>query len=166
MVLSLSVFTQRAKSQSYKKAKIYLDNHQILKVSDLQINGTNATFLNATNNDQETVSLNTINLIKSAKGSHLLEGALYGAGTLALTALLIDIQPDDPLGVGVERDHGVGFYLGLTAGGAAVGALIGSLFPKWKTIYSGGKFIGLNLPINIDFSTEKNLTNIKITLSL
>ncbi len=155
-----------AQTDTYKKAKIYLKNHRILKVNNLQISGSNIDFLNPGNSKQEEVSLNDITLIKKARGSHYLEGALFGAGALALSALIIDIQPDDPLNIGVERDHGVGFYLGMTAGGAAAGALIGALFPKWRTIYSGGKFIGMNLPLRIDFNSKSNVFNIKVSISL
>ncbi len=166
LIFTLIGFGQTNSNHSYKKARVYLDNHRVLKASSLQMTISNATFLNSANNKQETIAMNNVRLVKIAKGSHLLDGALYGAGTLALTALLIDVQPDDPLGIGVKRKHDAGFYLGLTTGGAIVGALIGSLFPKWKTVYSSGKFIGLNLPVNLDFVTESNLVNIKIIISI
>lgn len=153
-------------SETYKKAKIYLEDHQVLKVNNLQITTTSASFLNTYNNREETLSLEKASLIKKAQSSYFKEGALYGAGVMALTALIIDIQPDDPFGVGVERDYGVGFYIGMTAGGATIGALVGALFPKWRTIYSGGKFIGLNVPVNIEFTSENNISALKITLSL
>ena len=151
---------------TYKKAKIYLDNHQVVKVNNLKIGPSAANFLNATNNNEETLSLETISLIKKAHSSYFKEGALYGAGVMALTALLIDIQPDDPLGVGVEHDHGAGFYIGMIGGGAVFGALVGALFPKWKTIYSGGKFIGENESFHLDFNSKNNTFNLKLSITL
>jgi hypothetical protein len=159
-------FAQTIEKHSYKKAKIYLDNHRILKVNNLEINSVDATFLNSVNKKQEKIVMNTIKLIRIPEGSYMWQGALYGAGTMALTALLIDIQPDDSLGLGIEQKRGAGFYLGLTAGGAALGALVGSLFPKWKSVYSGGKFVGQNLPVNLGLSTQNDQVNIKIIISI
>ncbi len=156
-------YGQSIQRQSYKKAKIYLNDHRIVKVNNLEINGINTTFLNSINNKHEERSLNTIKLIRVAKGNHLLEGALYGAGTLALTALLIDLEPD---ALGRPQNKGADFYLGLTAGGAIVGALVGSIFPKWKEVYSGGKLIGLDLPIYLDYDAQFDQITIKITIPL
>ncbi len=163
LILTSLASAQTVDHRSYKKAKIYLDNHQIIKVNNLEINSIDATYLNTVNNMNEKTSMNNINLIRIPKGSHILEGVLFGAGTMALTALLIDVQPD-PLGIEQKRD--AGFYLGLTAGGAAVGALVGSLFPKWKAVYSKGKFIGLNLPINFDFSMQNDDLTFIITVQI
>jgi len=163
LTVTFTSLAQSVGKHSYKKAKIYLDNHRILKVNNLEINSINATFLNSVNHEQEKILINTIKLIRIPEGSHILEGVLYGAGTMALTALLIDVQPD-PLGI--DKKRGAEFYLGLTAGGAALGALIGSLFPKWKQVYSGGKFIGQTLPINFDLSSQNDQINFKITISI
>jgi hypothetical protein len=163
LILTSLASAQKIDHRSYKKAKIYLDNHQIIKVNNLVINSIEATYLNAVNNMNEKTSLNNINLIRIPKGSHIREGALFGAGTMALTALLIDLQPDP---FGIEQKHDAGFYLGLTAGGAAVGALVGSFFPKWKEIYSNGKFTGLNLPINFDFAVHNDDLTFIITLPI
>jgi len=166
LILTSIGFAQSIEKHSYKKAKIYLDNHRILKVNNLEINSVEATFLNSINRKQEKIVINAIKLIRIPEGSYMWQGALYGAGTMALTALLIDIQPDDPLGLGIEQKRGAGFYLGFTAGGAVIGALVGSLFPKWKTVYSGGKFVGQNLPVNLGISTQRDQVNIKITISI
>ena len=154
---------QSIQIQSYKKAKIYLNDHRIVKVKNLEINGMNTTFLNSANNKHEERSLNTINLIRVAKGNHLLEGVLYGAGTLALAALLIDVEPDI---LGRPQNKGADFYLGLTAGGAIVGALVGSIFPKWKEVYSGRKLVGFDLPIHLDYNSQFDQIIIKITIPL
>jgi len=156
-------FAQSIDNHSYKNAKIYLDNHQIIKVNNLEINSVEASYLNTVSKKQEKIAMNSIKLIRIPKGSHMWEGALYGAGTMALTAVLIDTQPD---ALGRPQNKGAGFYIGLTAGGAAVGALIGSLFPKWKPVYSGGKFIGLNLPVKFDLNTQNDRFNIKIAISI
>jgi len=148
--------------RTYNKAKIYLHNHQIVKVKKLTINNAEVSFLNASNNAYEKETLKNINLIKIPKGSYLFEGALYGAGTLALTALLIDIDPD-PL---LDKKRGAGFYLGYTAVGAALGGLIGSFFPKWKSLYTDGKFIGQHAPVNLDVYTTRDQINFKIVISL
>jgi len=165
-VLSSTCLAQSQNDHSYKKAKIYLENHRIIKVNNLEIEGSEVSFMNSVNRKQEKIAMNNIKLIRVPKGSYLLEGALYGAGTGALTAVLIDVQNDDPLGLSVEKKRGAGFYIGWTAGGAVVGALVGSLFPKWKQVYADGKFIGLNLPVNLQFNTQNDRFNIKIGISI
>ena len=148
--------------QSYNKAKVYLDNHLVIKATNLEISGNKINFLNKANGRNESNMLSAVSLIKIPKSNYLLEGSLFGAGTLALTALLIDIDPD-PL---LDKKRGADFYIGYTAVGAVVGALVGVLIPKWKSIYSGGKFIGLNGPLNVDFNTQNDQFNIKISIAL
>jgi len=163
LTLTSMSLAQSVDDHSFKKAKIYLNNHRIIKVNNLKINSIEASFLNSINNKNEKVLMNTIKFIRIPKGSHLWEGALYGAGTMALTAVLIDAQPDV---LGRSQNKDAGFYLGFTAGGAVIGGFIGWLFPKWKSVYSGGKFIGQNTRVKLNFSTQNDNVNIKITLSI
>lgn len=164
IVFFTSVSTsQTIENQKYRKAKLYLNNHLVIKVKDLAVNSLETKYKNAANNKYEKAALSNIKLIRVPNGSHVFEGALIGAGTMALTAVLIDVQPD-PLGI--DQDYGADFYIGLTAGGAALGALVGVLFPKWKTIYTGGKFIGKTLPVKFNFSTQHDKFNLKISITL
>ena len=154
---------QTVENQKYRKAKLFLNNHLIIKVKYLTVNSLEASYKNAANNTYEKNAINNIKLIRVPNGSHLLEGALVGAGTMALTAVLVDAQPD-PLGF--EQKYGADFYIGLTAGGAVLGGLVGLLFPKWKTIYTGGKFSSNTLPVKFDFSTQRDTFNLTISIPL
>jgi len=156
-------YSQTFEKQKYRKAKLYLNSHLIVKVRDMEVNSLELSYKNAANNKREKNALSNIKLIRVPNGSHLLEGALIGAGTMALTAVLIDVQPD-PLGL--DQKYDAGFYIGLTAGGAALGALVGVLFPKWKTVYTGGKFIGKTAPVKFDFSTQHNKFNLTLSITL
>ncbi len=132
ILLSFSLSAQELENQSFKKAKLYLDNHKILVVRDVTIASGQASYTNSENGQPATISTSSIQAIKEPAGTHMLEGALGGASTLALTALMIDLQPD-PLGI--ERDHDAGFYLTWTASGFLLGGLVGMFFPKWKAAY-------------------------------
>ncbi len=149
--------------QTYRRAKLYSKDYRIIKVNRLSIDQGQADFFNVKTRAHEKMNLNDLTLIRVPKGSHAVPGGLIGAGTLVLTAFLIDIQPD-PLGI--ERDRGAEFYVGFTAGGALVGALVGSLFPKWKPIFSDGKFVGKKLPLRLGLSSQYNGLNLKIKLAI
>lgn len=155
---------QSIKTKDYRKAKLYLDNHRILKVKDLKVTQSEVRFFNIRKERQEFVAISEVELIKIPKGNHLWQGALIGAGTAALTALLIDLQPD-PLGL-PEEDRGAGFYAGFTLGGAVLGGLIGFIIPKWKSIFSKGKFLNGDLPVDLGFSSKNNAFNLKIKIAL
>ncbi len=161
-VVNISCFAQFS-GFTYPKAKLYLKDYSIVKVKKLEIGNMIASFYNKATNKSETLSLENINLITIQKRSHVWEGAAYGAFTGALTGLLVDIG-EDPLGrpneVTIEE------YIGITAVGAALGAIIGSFFPKWKQIYSRGEFLGLNVPMNLNLKTQKDKVVVKITIPL
>lgn len=156
-------FAQSDESRSYSKARIYLNDHNVLKVKDLKINGMETSFLNINNKKKEELSMNKVNFIKKKKGSFLWEGAVYGGASTALSALLIDADKDS---LRRTKDFGAKEYIGFTLIGAGLGALIGSLFPKWEDAYSDGKFIGQYLPIKMNFEATHDLALIKITIPL
>ncbi|NER11936.1 hypothetical protein GWK08_00655 [Leptobacterium flavescens] len=162
LILPIVCYSQSSGEQQYQRAKIYLEDHRILKVKDLRLNSIEAIFTDPEKRTQK-IPLNSIASIRVPKGSHWWQGTLIGLGSGAITALLIDLQPD-PLGI--ERERGAEFYIGFTAGGALLGALIGTLFPKWKHVYYDGKFIGHKLPFKLDFHTQKDNINFKITIPL
>lgn len=156
-------FTQTDESQTYSKAKVYLKDHTILKVKHLEMNSLEASFLNIANKKKESLSMDGINFIKVKKGSYLWDGAIYGSVTMALSAVLVDVD-DDPLTR--PKKFGATEYIGFTLIGAGLGALIGSLFPKWEDAFSEGKFISQNLPFKMNFDASYNLAIIKITIPL
>lgn len=165
--IALSVlFCGLAKGQStnqdrYQRAKLYLEDHSIIKASKLVIQGEEASFFNSDAREAQELPLGSIALIRVPKGSHILEGALFGAGTLALTALLVDLQPD---ALGIEREKGADFYLGYTAVGASIGAVVGLLFPKWKLLYSEGRFLSGSVPLQLGITSQQRTISLKLKL--
>ena len=157
------VLAQKGDTDTFKRARLYLSDFSIIKATKLVINENEISFLNADSRTPQKLSLSSVELIRVPRGSHVLEGALFGAGTLALTALLVDLQPD-PLGI--EREKDTNFYLGYTAVGAAIGALAGMLFPKWKLLYSNGKFVGSSGPLQMGLSSQHRSIGIKIKLTI
>ncbi len=165
-ILLLFVLKGPAQSKSsphYDKAKIYLDDHRIMKASDLEVNQVEVRFMDSKNNEEIVLPLKNISLIKVPKGNHLWLGAALGTATMSLSALVIDLDTD-PLGRPREKE--VGFYLAMAGTGAALGALIGVLAPKWKSIPLKKKSLGFHMPINLDINAQTNALNLKITMRL
>lgn len=162
IAVTLSCVAQSS-MEYYRSAKLYLNNSKIMTVEKLKISAMKATFYNTTTQKSETMALENVNLITIKKGNHIWEGAIYGAVTGALTGLLVDID-EDPFGR--PNKVSVGEYMGIAAGGAALGAIIGSFFPKWKQIYSKMEFLGLNIPMHFDFDTQQDKVYIKLTIPL
>ncbi len=122
-----------------------------------------AQYIHLKSNKEAELPLQHISLIKIPKGNHLVEGALFGTATLSLSALLIDLDTD-PLGQ--PREKTAGFYLAMAGSGAAVGALIGILVPKWKSIALKDKSAGIYMPVHLDIFPQTNSVNLKITMTL
>ncbi|TMM56640.1 hypothetical protein FEE95_09045 [Maribacter algarum] len=138
---------------TYNKAKLYLNDYSIVNVRKLKIGDMKASFYNKATDKSETMPLDNINLSRVQKTSHIWEGAVYAALIGALTGLLVDIDEDTfgrPNVVTIEE------YIGITSAAGAFGAIIGSSFPKRKQIYYRGEFLGLNLPMNLNFKTQKD----------
>lgn len=122
-----------------------------------------AHFIDSKRNMEAELPMGHISFIKIPKGTHLLEGTLFGAATLSLSALLIDLDTD-PLGQ--PREKTAGFYLAMGGAGAAVGALIGMFIPKWKSIHLKNKSIGLHIPVDLTISPQTNALNLKISMKI
>ncbi|WP_299553076.1 hypothetical protein [Seonamhaeicola sp.] len=166
VIIFTMIFKGMAQSNttgSYPKAKVYLQDHRILNVKDLEITQTDASFIESDGDTKQTIAVDKIDLIKIPKGNYLWEGALFGAGTMALASLIIDLDTDY---LGRPREKDAGFYLGMTGGGAILGALVGVFVPKWKPLYLGKASAGLRPSIQFGFLTKESFSNIKITLKI
>jgi len=168
LILALIMLTSNSLAQSetkpmYSKARIYLKDHEVLKAKNLEMNSIEATFLNIDSNEKSNMPMDKINFIKVKHGSHLLEGSLYGAASMALSAVLIDANKNS---ISRPKDFGAKDYVAFTLVGAGVGGIVGSLFPKWKTVFSDGEFIGQHLPFKIGFDASHDLAVLKITIPL
>ncbi len=168
IVFTLLLFVLQGQAQSepgtrYNKAKIYLNDHRIIKVSDLEINQITARFMDVKGNEETILPIQDITQIRIPKGNHLLLGTAFGTATLSLSALLIDLDTD-PLGQPREKE--AGFYLAMAGTGAALGALIGVLIPKWRSIPLKKKSLGFHRPIHLDINAQTNSLNLKITMRL
>lgn len=148
---------------SFQKAKVYLKDYSVLKVKRLEMKDTEVTFLNKANQKSQNIMLSEVDFIKVSKGSRWLEGTLYGATVGALTGVLVDIDTDV---LGNPNQVSAAEYIGITVGGAVVGAVIGFLIPKWKNIYSGGKYVGKKSPFELGLSSFNDQTVVKISISL
>nr|WP_299382206.1 hypothetical protein [Allomuricauda sp.] len=162
LLVFIIVFGGIAQAQDrnyYPRAKVYLKDHKVINAKDFTIRGIEASFLDSKAGTQQSMTLDAVDFIKIPKGNHVLIGTSFGAATGALSSLLIDLDTD-PLGRPREKD--ASFYLTMTGGGAALGALIGLLVPKWKSVYLHKNAVGLNF----DISPERGLATIKITMKI
>ncbi|MEX0288459.1 MAG: hypothetical protein AB3N14_05065 [Flavobacteriaceae bacterium] len=163
LLCSATAWAQQADIGTFKRARLYLSDYSIVKASKMTIKEQEVSFFNVNSKTTQNLPLSSIELVRVPKGSYVLEGALFGGGTLALTALLVDLQPD-PLGIETEKD--TGFYLSYTAVGVAIGAVVGLLFPKWKLFYSNGKFVGSNASLQVSPDSEFRNIGVKIRLGI
>ncbi len=165
LILSMMLegFAQFNTDTFYPKAKVYLKDHKVLKGKELKVTDSGVSFFDVAGNQQQSLEMTELDFIKIPKGNHLWEGTIIGTATLALSALLIDLDTD-ALGQPQEKD--ASFYLAMAGGGAALGALVGILVPKWKPIYLKDKTAGRFLPIEFDILPGERLATIKITLKL
>lgn len=158
----LEGYAQFQPGDSYPKAKLYIKDHGILKVDQLKITEAELIYFDMAKNQQRK-PISELEFIKAPKGNHLLEGAGFGAATMALASLLIDLDTD-ALGRPQEKD--AGFYLAMTGGGILVGGLIGVLVPKWKSLYPGSNTIGSNQQLQFGIFSGQAYTGINMKLKL
>lgn len=161
--LAFEGLTQSSTDTFYPKAKVYLKDHKVLKGKDLEVTDSGISFFDVKGNQLRSLEMSELDFIKTPKGNYLWEGAAIGTATLALSALLIDLDTD---ALGRPREKDAGFYLAMAGGGAALGALIGVLVPKWKSIYLRDKTAGRYLPVELKIGSGEDLATIKITLKI
>jgi len=83
-----------------------------------------------------TVRMTQVTRIQVPNGSHAGHGAAFGGAVgLGLSILAIAIASSDPW-ISPTAGEAVGAMVGWTAIGAGVGAVIGSMSPRWTTVYA------------------------------
>jgi len=119
-VVKLSIKNQ---VQTKKVRSLTLENDTILRYKD---------FLSGT---EETIPLKSVRFISEKTGTYALPYGLAGAGLGLLSALygISSVKADPTLDD--SEVNWTPFVLGFTAGGAAIGALIGACIPKYQRLY-------------------------------
>jgi hypothetical protein len=143
-------------NKNYSVAKIYQKDMYSFKVLNLTL--TNDTVLQYNLSDSEgsskrtQISTDNIRYIQIKNGTHAGSYGIYGGVTGLLSAIygVLSVKADPNL-----DDSGVDwapFIFGFTAGGFAIGALVGLCVPKWKLLYIPDKktsySIGLSPNVN------------------
>jgi hypothetical protein len=127
-------------NKNYTVAKIYQKGVSAIKVKDLTF--TNDSLLQYKSTDangttrEMLMSTTNIRYVAVPKGNHAAIYGLYGASVGLLSSLygVLDVKSDPYL-----DDSGVDwapFVLGFTAGGAAIGVIVGLFVPKWQFLYA------------------------------
>jgi hypothetical protein len=113
----------------------------------------------------EKAALSDINYLRLPEGTHAVGGAVIGgfsAGAYVLNEVItVESNPQ----MYVYKDNAALIYAGLIGGGLALGALIGSASPKWKTYYLGNQKIG-QISILPDYNVASAAFGLRIRCSL
>lgn len=118
--------------QLYEKATIGLSNFDKLDVLQLVVRRDSISFYHKGEFTQ--MDYNTVNYIKIRKGGKGKGGAMIGGSTMLLYSLLSIIQVQSDPDMELRSNAGAMIAL-FTAGGVALGGLIGSAIPRYKTYY-------------------------------
>jgi len=130
---------------SYGRGRVVLKNLNQYEANDIRFSEAQLSFKDSKTGRPFTVPLSDVEWV-SRKKNMALTGGLAGAGLAALVGLLAWAQVEsDPY---LEPTENAGtIVLGMTAGGAAIGALIGAAVSTEKTVYEKGRFrVGLIVP--------------------
>jgi hypothetical protein len=140
--------------KNYKQVKIGLMNYKRMEGKSLVILDDSVLFVDLLTQKSTTVGFEDINYLRVQKGTQAGSWALYGGLLMGLSCLMgvAEIESDPNMGY---KENAEAVVVGFILGGAAVGALIGSAFPKWKTYYIHNR-VGYKIPVNYDlYATGK-----------
>jgi hypothetical protein len=167
LLITNSLYAQRQyldKNKIYPTAKIYQKNKsEVLKVSNLKIqNDTLILFQGGPSGLMQLTSSN-VRYIAIKKGTYAGTYALAGGGIGLLSSLygVLSVKSDPTL-----DDTGVNwapFVIGFTAGGTALGALIGATKTKWQNYYIKDNKTSFTLRVSPNYS--KNYCGVSVKLN-
>ncbi len=153
---SYSSFAQKSKlyleeGRTYSKGKIFLKK-SLISIPAKQITLVNDTTISYTNTETGAHStLNAydgpVNYLKIKSGTRALEFGLYGAGVGLLSSAYALLQTELDYGSGSTSEFAVPFLVGFTAGGAAIGSLIGVFSSKYKNYYIKDRPVAYDMDI-------------------
>ena len=174
---SFTVFSQND-SINYKLSRITLSSGELIKRRNITLYDNNVSFYeyNSTTGQTELVSysLSDIQNIKVATKNSFLPGLLIGTGVGVITMLIVEkviekpktetkITPTGWESRTLTRTMVTGEKIGIVAGGALIGTLIGVLIKRgWETVFpqSTSMFdkIDFNLILNHKYGNTARLT--------
>ncbi len=139
----------------YPDAKVYQKGSSMIRVRDL-------VFLNDSvlqykysegsgSGSLKQIPAKNIRYIGVKKGNHAASYGAYGAGVGLLSAVygVLNVKSDPYLD---DSDvNWTPFIVGFTAGGGALGAIVGLLVPKWEMLYLPPSGTALSVEIVPDF---------------
>ncbi|MRS05507.1 hypothetical protein EG832_20170 [bacterium] len=123
----------------YPDAKVYQKGSSMMRVKDLVL--INDTVLQFSYSDMsgpgslKQIPAKNIRYIGIKKGNHAASYGAYGAGVGLLSAIygVLNVKSDPYLD---DSDvNWTPFIVGFTAGGGALGAIVGLCVPKWEMLY-------------------------------
>ena len=143
-------------NKTYSVAKIYQKGKPAFEVRDIkQINDTVLLYKmsgSQGSGKQQELPTTNVRYIAVKNGTHAISYGAYGGAVGLLSALygVLSVKNDPTL-----DDSSVNwapFVIGFTAGGAALGALVGTFVPKWKILYLQDKGTTYSIKISPDIN--------------
>ena len=124
----------RLDGTAYSQARVYLYDDTRVEAKDLVINGDQINFVQKSTQQRRAYRLHDIHVIRVVDGTRFRDYALFGAGVGAASSILTSLTYEPPSGE--EINYGP-LILGFTAATALIGGIVGTLTPRWKTLYVG-----------------------------
>jgi hypothetical protein len=135
--------------KNYNSVKLMLNNYQTINAKNLiLINDSIIHFENSLNGLKEVKHINDVKILSERNGSYALSYGLIGAGIGLTSVLFTQVLYD------TEDVNWTSFYLGFTAGGAALGVIIGACIPKWKGLYFHNKSTAYHIQLTPNINTN------------
>lgn len=135
--------------KKYTVVKLLLNNYKSIEANNLTLtNDSTIYFENSLNGAKEVLYVKDIKFFSEKNGSYALTYGLIGAGTGLTSVLLTQMFYNS------EDVNWGTMYLGFTAGGTVLGAIIGASIPKWKGLYFQNKNTAYRIGITPSYNAN------------
>ncbi len=150
----------------YKKSKIFLKPNKTIKAKNLIMSKDSFIgFHNKSTNKKEILPVEDIKMVSVKKGSHFFSYSIGGAvAGFGLALIATETLKSNPL----REDFNYNAYIGgFTLTFAVIGGIIGSLYPKWESMFIDHLklYSGNNLQINPQIDIHKDLKTIGLKIN-
>jgi hypothetical protein len=134
--------------RAYGRGKVILKDSTRYDALNLKFTSESLSFTDKKTSQPLTFPLAEVDFVSRTR-NHALEGALFGGGLMLVSCLTAVLQVESDPNLEFKENAGL-IILGFTAGGTALGALIGSAFSSDKTVFQKGRLV-VNLGVPLTF---------------
>lgn len=168
VILTISIFSQDTDfylppKNYYRYSKISMLKFKKYEAVDMTITSDSLFFTNKYTKANEKLSIDEVNYLRVAIGNQAGMWALYGGLLMGLSCLYAALEISADENRVFKEDAGI-IVFAFIAGGAGLGAIIGSAIPKWKTYYVHG-YTGFLNSSSLNFYANKDGAGIKLRMT-